>query len=102
MYQSDWNAALPLLADVVNNGPYSLMTDFVDNFRLAGENSSETMFAIQFTKDATGSNTNLRGALNFINGGPYASCCGFYMPSQDLLNAYKTTTRSKRATINEI
>ena len=92
LYQSDWNAALPLLADVVNNGPYSLMTDFVDNFRLAGENSTETMFAIQFTTDdGAGFNTNRQGALNFINGGPYGSCCGFFMPSQDLLNAYKTT-----------
>lgn len=91
LYQSDWNAALPLLKSVVEDGPYDLMADYVDNFRLAGDNSEESMFAIQFTIDSGQSfNASIRDQLNFINGGPYGSCCGFYMPSQDLLNAFKT------------
>ena len=49
------------------------------------------MFSIQFTADAGQSyNGNVRGALNFPNPGPFGSCCGFYQPTQDLLNAFQT------------
>ncbi|UBZ14527.1 RagB/SusD family nutrient uptake outer membrane protein [Flagellimonas marinaquae] len=91
LYQSDWDSALPLLRTVVEEGPYGLLDDFVDNFRLAGDNSSESVFSIQFTTDATQSfNANVRGALNFPSPGPFGSCCGFYQPTQDLLNAFQT------------
>ena len=91
LHQSEWTEAATLLNDVVNNGPFSLLPDFVDNFRLAGDNSVESIFSIQFTTDGGQSlNGNVRGTLNFPNPGPYASCCGFYQPTQDLLNAYQT------------
>ncbi len=91
MFQNDFAAALPLLTDVVNNGPYSLLPEFVHNFSLAGENGSESIFAIQFTADSGQSfNGNLGGTLNFPNPGPFGSCCGFYQPTQDLANAYQT------------
>ncbi len=91
LHQSDWGAALTLLQDVINNGPYALLPDFVDNFRLAGDNSSESVFSIQFTTDDGQSfNGNRGGTLNFPNPGPFGSCCGFYQPTQDLANAYQT------------
>ena len=91
LHQSDWDAAFALLNDVVTNGPYDLLPDFVDNFRLAGDNSVESIFAIQFTTDGGQSfNGNVAGALNFPNPGPFGSCCGFYQPTQDLLNAFQT------------
>ncbi|MEE9361094.1 MAG: RagB/SusD family nutrient uptake outer membrane protein [Cellulophaga sp.] len=91
LYQSEWAAASTLLNDVVDNGPYSLMTDYVDNFRIAGDNSTESIFSIQFTTDGGMSpNANVRGTLNFPNPGPFGSCCGFYQPTQDLLNAFQT------------
>ncbi len=91
LYQSDWSAAATLLNDIVNNGPYSLMSDFVDNFRLAGDNSTESIFSIQFATDSGQSyNGNSAGVLNFPNPGPFGSCCGFYQPTQDLLNAFQT------------
>lgn len=91
LHQLDFTAASTLLNDVVNNGPYSLLPDFVDNFRLAGDNSVESIFSIQFTTDSGQSfNGNSQGALNFPNPGPFGSCCGFYQPTQDLLNAYQT------------
>lgn len=91
LHQSDWATALGVLQDVINNGPYSLLTEYADNFRLAGENGSESVFQIQFTTDAGQSfNANQVGALNFPNPGPFGSCCGFYQPSQDLLNAFQT------------
>lgn len=91
LHQSEWSEASTLLNDVVNNGPYSLMADFVDNFRLAGDNSTESIFSIQFAADSGQSyNGNSGGALNFPNPGPFGSCCGFYQPTQDLLNAFQT------------
>jgi hypothetical protein len=91
LYQSEWSEALTLLQDVIINGPYSLNTEFVDNFNAAGENSSESIFAIQFATDGGQSlNGNQGGTLNFPGGDPFGSCCGFYQPTQDLVNAYQT------------
>ena len=91
LQQHKWGAALTQLEDVINNGPYALLPEFDDNFRLAGENGSESILAIQFTADSGLSpNGNLASTLNFPGGGPFNSCCGFYQPSQDLVNAYQT------------
>lgn len=91
LQQRKWASALTVLKDVIDNGPYSLLPEFGDNFRLAGENGPESVFAIQFTADSGNSpNGNLGGTLNFPGGGPFGSCCGFYQPTQDLVNAYQT------------
>ncbi len=88
LYQSEWSEALTLLKDVIDNGPYSLTPEFVDNFRGAG-NTSESVFTIQFLADDGQSyNGNRGGTLNFQ--GPNGWCCGFYQPTQDLVNAYQT------------
>ncbi len=91
LFQSDFAQAGPLFEDVIANGPYALTTEFLDNFSLAGDNSTESIFAIQFTTDSGQSlNGNRGGTLNFPNPGPFGSCCGFYQPTQDLVNAYQT------------
>lgn len=91
LHQSDWSAAFTLLNDVVTNGPYALLSNYNDNFSIVGENGSESIFAIQFTTDSGQAyNANVVGALNFPNPGPFGSCCGFYQPTQDLLNAFQT------------
>lgn len=91
LYQAEWANALTQLQDVINNGPYSLNTEFLDNFTAAGENAGESIFAIQFATDGGQSlNGNIGGTLNFPGGGPFESCCGFYQPTQDLVNAYQT------------
>jgi len=91
LQQSKWAAALTLLQDVIENGPFSLNPEFLDNFNAAGENSAESLFAIQFiADDAQSPNGNIGGVLNFPNPGPFGSCCGFYQPSQDLVNAFRT------------
>ena len=91
LYQGKYPEALEILDDVIADGPYSLLDEYVDNFRLAGDNSSESIFAIQFTADDGQSyNGNRGGTLNFPGGGPFNSCCGFYQPTQDLVNAFQT------------
>lgn len=92
IFQGEWADAFSNISNVVNSGPYSLLPDFQTNFRLAGDNSSESIFSIQFTADGGQSfNGHRGGTLNFPGGGPFGSCCGFYQPSQDLANAYQTS-----------
>ena len=89
LFQEKWQEAFNILQDVIQNGPYSLNQEFVDNFTAAGENSPETVFAVQFAADGGQSfNGNQGGTLNFPNA--LGFCCGFYVPTQDLVNAYKT------------
>ncbi|MGB5435037.1 MAG: RagB/SusD family nutrient uptake outer membrane protein [Maribacter sp.] len=91
LYQEKWDEAFTLLNEVVTEGPYSLNTEYVNNFNLAGENSSEAVFSIEFVADDGRSyNGNGAGTLNFPGGGPLGTCCGFYQPTQDLVNAYQT------------
>jgi len=51
LYQHKYAEALGFLETVINLGPYKLLPEFVDNFRLAGDNSVESLFAIQFAAD---------------------------------------------------
>ncbi|TRO67143.1 RagB/SusD family nutrient uptake outer membrane protein [Christiangramia sabulilitoris] len=89
LFQEKWQEAFNILQDVIQNGPYALNEEFVANFTAAGENGPETVFAVQFAADGGQSfNGNVGGTLNFPNA--LGFCCGFYVPTQDLVNAYKT------------
>ncbi len=89
LHQGKWADALTNLKNVITSGPYSLLPEYGNNFRFAGDNSPESLFAIQFTADAGQSfNGNRGGTLNF--GGPNGWCCGFFQPTQDLVNAFQT------------
>ena len=93
LYQGKYEEALPIFNDVINNGPYALNDEYVNNFNAAGENGPESIFAIQFASDDGRSfNGNGAGTLNFPGGGPLdpETCCGFYQPTQDLTNAFQT------------
>jgi hypothetical protein len=67
---------------------------FNDNFRTATNNSAESVFAVQAAANADPngpSNANNGDMLNFPygNSSPF-SCCGFYQPSIDLANHFRT------------
>ena len=89
LYQSEWAQALTEL-DIAMSGPYALHPNLVDNFKSATENGAEAIFAIQYSADdAQSKQGNATGALNYTIGvGGW--CCGFYQPTQDLVDAYKT------------
>ena len=103
MYQNKLSAARPILTDIIANGKtaggakYALNPHFYSNFNPAQKNSSESVFAAQTSVKDNSSvdwggdpNGNYGDILNFpYTGGPGA-CCGFYNPSQDLANAFKT------------
>ena len=90
LYQGDWASALTEL-NIAMSGPYGLHTNQLDNFMSATENGKEAIFAIQYSADdAQSKQGNATGALNYTIGvGGW--CCGFYQPTQDLVDAYKTT-----------
>ncbi len=89
--QGDYGSALTQLEAVINSGAFSLLPEFADNFRAAGDTGSEALFSIQFFADGGVSfNGNRGGTLAMPGGGPIGSCCGFYQPTQDLFNAYET------------
>ncbi|MCZ6694059.1 MAG: RagB/SusD family nutrient uptake outer membrane protein [Bacteroidetes bacterium] len=91
LYQGKFGPALTQFNDVINNGPYDLNPEYGENFTAAGKNGVESIFAIQFANDGGQSfSGNRGGTLNFAGGGPYNSCCGFYQPTQDLVNAFQT------------
>ncbi len=91
LFQKKYTEALASFNSVITSGVYRLNLNYLDNFRLAGENANESIFAIQFLADGGSSfNSASASGLNFPRGGGPFTCCGFYQPSQDLVNAYQT------------
>ena len=89
LYQDKWADALTQL-NFAMSGPYGLHLNQLDNFMSATENGKEAIFAIQYSADdAQSKQGNATGALNYTIGvGGW--CCGFYQPTQDLVDAYQT------------
>ena len=92
VYTGDYSGALPILRDVVNNGPYDLAENYHKVFAAASDNTSETVLAYQASSndgDPGGANGNWPDRLNFPHSGSPFGCCGFHQPSQNLVNAFK-------------
>ncbi|SHM93309.1 Starch-binding associating with outer membrane [Cyclobacterium lianum] len=83
--------AKTLLDDIVNNGPFALTPTFEENFLVGRRNNEESIFEIQFSiSSATTAAANEGTTLNYPYTDPWG-CCGFYQPTQNLVNAYKTS-----------
>lgn len=83
--------AKTLLEDILVNGPFSLTPTFQENFLVGRRNNEESIFEIQFSiSSATTAAANEGTTLNYPYTDPWG-CCGFYQPTQNLVNAYKTT-----------
>jgi hypothetical protein len=97
MFEKKYDQARTVLLDVYTHGktatgtPYALRPHFQDNFNAATQNNEETVFSVQSSvNDGSGAaNANYGDVLNMSYGGPW-DCCGFFVPSQDLVNSYKT------------
>jgi len=80
-----------LVDEVIGSGHYRLTGDFAENFLYEYENGPETVWSIQRShNDGT-----LTGNLDFsaMLSGPMSNeygCCWFHIPSQNLVNAFKT------------
>jgi hypothetical protein len=72
---------------------YGLLDRFHDNFEAKNDNSKESVFAYQASVNdgSGGNNANWDQILNWpYNNGP-GGCCGFYQPSFDLANSFRTS-----------
>lgn len=76
-----------------SNHRYGLLDDFQGLDLVANENGKESVFAIQYSMN---DGTESAGRINWSNllnspggGSPYGGD-GFFLPSQDLINAYQT------------
>jgi hypothetical protein len=98
LYQHKYAEAKALFDVVIPEGTtssgmkYGLAAQFHDNYDPSREDNPEVVFAIQMAAnvDANGpSNANNGDMLNFPYGGPFG-CCGFFQPSVDLVNHFRT------------
>ncbi|HJT73032.1 MAG TPA: RagB/SusD family nutrient uptake outer membrane protein [Chitinophaga sp.] len=98
VFQKKYADAKPLFDLITTQGStsngltYALTPRFEDNFDSEKKNNSESVFAIQMTaNNGTGqiANSNAGEMLNFPYNSPFG-CCGFYQPTQELVNSYRT------------
>jgi starch-binding outer membrane protein, SusD/RagB family len=86
-----YSDAKPLLEAIITSGKYSLATNYHDNYSIATNNNSESIFEIQSAVNDI--NESLNGemgiGLNWPHGSDIGMCCGFHTPSQNLANAFK-------------
>jgi hypothetical protein len=82
---------LTLTNDVITSGKYHLQPDFAENFLNGFDNGPESVFAVQFSADdgtAIG-RLSMATSLNYSLA-PQYGCCWFHIPSQNMVNAFRT------------
>ncbi|KAA6335377.1 RagB/SusD family nutrient uptake outer membrane protein [termite gut metagenome] len=80
-----------LCDEIIGCGKYDLLTDFQHLDLVAFENGKESIFAVQYSMNdgtASAGRINWSHLLNTPQG-PYSGD-GFFLPSQNLINAYQT------------
>ena len=99
MYQGKWSDAKALFDQIVANGTtaagakYALNANYYENFASEKENgNTESIFAVENSAyDGSIANGNYENTLNVPHGSAArTSCCGFFQPSQFLVNSFKT------------
>lgn len=103
MFQNKFADAKALFDLIIANGKtgkglkYDLIGNYHANFRALTEHNSETIFTIEASYgDGANTNGNYDNTLNYPHGGSATTekpgaCCGFFQPSQNLVNSFKTT-----------
>jgi hypothetical protein len=100
LYQKKFELAKTLFDQVISHGmtskgvKYDLLPSIEDNFRPEKElTSPENVFSVEFAANVgTGSidNATMGDMLNYPYGNSPFGCCGFYQPTIDLANSYRT------------
>lgn len=101
LFQSKFAEAKAMFDQVITSGKtvqgvdYDLVEPYSDVFRSTNDNNEESIFSVQAaagTGNVQNANANL--VLNFPHGtaGPArpGGCCGFFQPSFDLANSFRT------------
>lgn len=84
--------AKALLDQIVNSGRYRLVDKYADNFKVTTRNNAESIFEIQYAINSANDQASNQGVgLAHPYTDPWG-CCGFYQASQNLVNAFKTSS----------
>jgi starch-binding outer membrane protein, SusD/RagB family len=94
LYQKKYDPAKTLLLEIVNSTQFKLVDRYHDNFKAVTNNNAESIFEVQYSVNdgaSGGENGNIGSTLNYpYGGGGVTTCCGFFQPSQNLVNSFKT------------
>jgi hypothetical protein len=97
LFEHKYSLARPLLNDLIINGMtakgnhYALNDHYGDNFNPAFRNTNESVLAAQSSvNDGSGGNNGNMGDILDFPAGSFVGCCGFFQPSQYLVNHFKT------------
>ena len=87
----DLEDVVSLTDSVIQSGKYSLFPNYAKNFTLENENGQESIFAIQYSiNDGTQiGRVDMDDGLNYSVSTLYG-CCSFHIPSQNMVNVFKT------------
>ncbi len=89
--EADLNKVVSYCDQIINSGNYGLYDDFQELDLVKNDNGIESVWAIQYSMNDGSSEGGRINWSNLLNSplGPYGGD-GFFLPSQDLINAYKT------------
>lgn len=92
LQELNYAEAKPLLQEIIDDGGFTLMPNFMDNYEIANNNNAESIFEIQANVNdgaCCSGNAEMGIGLNWPHGSDIGMCCGFHTPSQSLVNAFK-------------
>ncbi|AUC85181.1 RagB/SusD family nutrient uptake outer membrane protein [Polaribacter sp. ALD11] len=92
LFQNKWQKVIDATNEVMTKN-HGLMDDFSQLFLPENDNNKEVIFAVQHSID-DGQPNNYNGSIGdrlTAPGGPFYSQYGFHRPSQNLINAFKTS-----------
>ncbi|MBX3255312.1 MAG: RagB/SusD family nutrient uptake outer membrane protein [Chitinophagaceae bacterium] len=93
MFQQKFTDALPLLQDVYDNGPFTLMDSYEKNYRIAYNNNAESIWEVQYAVNdgASGSpNANWGDGLVFPHGTAGLGIQGaFFQATHNFVSAFR-------------
>ncbi|HRX92844.1 MAG TPA: RagB/SusD family nutrient uptake outer membrane protein [Chitinophagaceae bacterium] len=102
LYRQDYGGCLGLCEQIIGSGQYGLLTDYVTNFLVAGENSKESLLEVQANneKSAVASTGYEYGVEQGVRGsGTWDLGWGWNTPTDNLANAYAAGDKRRAATI---
>ena len=112
LFQNKFDEAATVLQDLINNGPYDLVTDYSTIFENDNENNIESVFEVQYTdKEGAGfgclqcSEGNVAVGFNGIRNytGPvFESGFSFNVPVQEAVDAFEDGDSRKDVAILDI
>lgn len=95
-FTSDWEGVRDNADAVIKSGQYSLYENFGDLSKIAFNNGSESVFALQCSTANDNAHINWSNLLNctYSDGNLYGTGDDFFYGSQNLVNAFRTDPNS--------